>query len=73
MLGFELAPDIPAFAGTGKAASLQFVARLHEAGVLAIPAGTQVVRLLPALNLSQTEALEAIGLIERVAKSVAGA
>ena len=60
MLGIELAGrDIPAFAASDQAASIQFVNRLHEAGVLAIPAGTQVIRLLPALNLSrQSEAEE---------------
>lgn len=63
MLGFELAPDIPALAGNGKAASLQMVQRLHEAGVLTIPAGLQVVRLLPALNLQQSEAEEGLRLL----------
>jgi acetylornithine aminotransferase/acetylornithine/N-succinyldiaminopimelate aminotransferase len=71
MLGFELAPGIEAFTGTGKAASLQFVSSLHETGVLAIPAGAQVVRLLPALNLKTAEAQEALELIARVVKSLA--
>ena len=39
---------------------LQFVNRLHEAGVLTIPAGTQVIRLLPPLNLKPQEAGEGI-------------
>src|SRR5207249_5579846 len=50
MIGMELASDIRALANDGKAASLQFVSRLHDAGVLTIPSGTQVIRLLPPLN-----------------------
>ena len=70
MLGFELRADIPAFTATGKPASLQLVNRLHQAGLLAVPSGNQVVRLLPALNLSRTLADEGIGLIEGVLKSL---
>jgi len=72
MIGIELAPDIPALANDGKAASLQFVSRLHEAGLLSIPSGTQVVRLLPPLNLTRPQAEEGIGIIERLTKALAG-
>jgi acetylornithine/N-succinyldiaminopimelate aminotransferase len=71
MLGFELAEKIPAFAGSDKPAALQFVNRLHAAGVLTIPAGAQVVRLLPALNLKAQEAAEGLAKIEEVVKSLA--
>ncbi|MBI5774599.1 MAG: acetylornithine transaminase [Verrucomicrobia bacterium] len=73
MLGFELADkeQIPAFAGADKAASIQFVNRLHEAGVLTIPSGAQIVRLLPALNLTFQQAEEGVTAIESVAKSLA--
>ena len=73
MLGFELAPkeEIPAFATSDKAASIQFVNKLHQAGVLTIPAGTQVIRLLPPLNLSPQEAGEGITAIESIVKSIA--
>jgi acetylornithine/N-succinyldiaminopimelate aminotransferase len=72
ILGIELAPkaEIAAFADSDKPASIQMVNRLHEAGLLSIPAGPQVVRLLPPLNLGQTQAEEALALIERVARSV---
>ena len=73
MIGIEFAADIPAFAGENKAASLQMVNRLHTAGVLTIPSGTQVVRLLPALNLRRSEAAEGIKLIESVVEKVASA
>ncbi len=73
ILGFELEEkeSIPAFAAGDKAASMQFVNRLHDAGMLAIPSGTQVVRLLPALNLPQDQAQEAVAIIEAVVSSIA--
>lgn len=70
MLGIELAENIPGFAGSDKPAALQFVNRLHAAGVLTVPAGTQIVRLLPSLNLRPQEAGEGISAIEEVAKSL---
>ncbi len=71
MLGLELAEKIPAFAASDKSAAIQFVNRLHAAGVLTIPAGTQIVRLLPSLNLKPQEAGEGIAKIEEVVKSLA--
>jgi len=70
MLGLELAEKIPAFAAGDKTAAVQFVNRLHQAGVLTIPAGTQIVRLLPPLNLKPQEAGEGISRIEEVVKSL---
>jgi acetylornithine/N-succinyldiaminopimelate aminotransferase len=73
MLGIELAPkdEIAAFASTERMASLQFVDRLHAAGVLAIPSGAQVVRLLPALNLSPAQAEEGVAIIRHVVAALA--
>jgi len=71
MLGLELAENIPAFATSDKSAAIQFVNRLHTAGVLTIPAGTHVIRLLPALNLTRQEAAEGIAKIEALVKSLA--
>ena len=73
MLGLELhdRERIRAFNAQNKAASLQMTNRLHEAGVLTIPSGAQIVRLLPPLNLSRQQAEEGLGLIEGVVKSVA--
>ena len=70
MIGIELASDIPAFAGNDKPASIQFVNLLHEAGVLTIPSGMQVIRLLPALNLKAAEADEGLQLIESVVAKI---
>jgi acetylornithine/N-succinyldiaminopimelate aminotransferase len=71
MLGLELAEKIPTFAANEKSAAIQFTNRLHAAGVLVIPAGTQVIRLLPPLNLKPQEAGEGITKIEEVVKQLA--
>jgi acetylornithine aminotransferase/acetylornithine/N-succinyldiaminopimelate aminotransferase len=74
MIGFELAGKerIPAFARSEKTASIQFVNCLHEAGVMAIPAGAQVIRLLPALNLTRGQAEEGVKIIQSVVANLAG-
>jgi acetylornithine aminotransferase/acetylornithine/N-succinyldiaminopimelate aminotransferase len=71
MVGFELTPNIPAFAGKEKTPSIQFVNWLHEAGLLTIPAGNQVIRLLPPLNLRRHEAEEGLAIVESVVGRVA--
>ena len=74
MLGFELAQGIKAFSSNDKPASIQMVNRLHEAGLLSIPAGNQVIRLLPPYNLRRHEAEEGIAIIRaQAAKLAAGA
>lgn len=73
MIGIELAENIPAYANAGKAPSLLMVNALHEAGMLTIPSGLQVFRLLPPYNLKQREAEEGMALIraevEKLARS----
>jgi acetylornithine/N-succinyldiaminopimelate aminotransferase len=66
MIGLELQEEIASFKGSDKTVAVQFVNRLHEAGVLAIPAGKQTIRLLPPLNLKASEANEAMRMIELV-------
>ncbi len=63
MVGFEFAEDAGGFAH-GSPKSIQFVNRLHEAGLLTIPSGAAVVRLLPPLNLAEEEAREGLSIIE---------
>ena len=73
MLGLELVEKekIPAFAAGDKTASIKMTHRLQQAGVLVIPAGAQVIRLLPPLNLKPQEAGEGIAKIEEIVKSLA--
>ena len=71
MIGMELAEKIPAFATSDKPAAIQFTNRMHAAGVMVIPAGAQVIRLLPPLNLKPQEAGEGIAKIEEIVKSLA--
>jgi len=73
MIGIELHDRdlVPGFKGSDKAPSLQAVIRLHEAGVLTIPSGAQIVRLLPALNLSRNQAEEALIQIAKTLRSFA--
>ena len=53
IIGLEFEPKLLAFAGEERSPATQVVNRLHKAGVLTVPAANSVVRLLPALNLSQ--------------------
>jgi acetylornithine/succinyldiaminopimelate/putrescine aminotransferase len=73
MLGMELAAkeQIPAFAGSDKTAAIQFINRLHEAGLLTIPSGAQRVRLLPAYNVTRGQIEEGVAIIRRVVKELA--
>ena len=73
MLGMELAPGLAKLPGdASKAQSLRFVNVLHAAGLLTIPAGTQVIRLLPALNLRPDEAEAGLKIIESAVANLAG-
>ena len=71
IIGLELAEKIPAFANSDKSAAAQFVNRLHDAGMLTVPSGTQVIRILPPFNLTRGEAEEGIRIIEKVASDLA--
>lgn len=71
MIGLEFRADAPGFGGSEKAPGLQVVERLHAAGVLTVPAGTAVIRLLPALNLTRPEAMEGLHAIEAVVAQLA--
>jgi len=73
MIGLELAnkETIPALAASEKAAATQFVNRLHDAGLLTIPSGTQRVRFLPALNLTRAQATEGVEMLRRVVQGLA--
>jgi len=70
MLGFELGEKVPGL-DASKPASIQFVNKLHERGVLTIPSGNQVVRLLPALNLTRVDAEEGLAVIAKLVQELA--
>jgi acetylornithine aminotransferase/acetylornithine/N-succinyldiaminopimelate aminotransferase len=64
MIGIELATNItdliPSLQIEGKTPAALFVERLHGKGLLAVPAGTHVIRWLPPLNVTNVEVDEAI-------------
>jgi acetylornithine aminotransferase/acetylornithine/N-succinyldiaminopimelate aminotransferase len=72
MLGIELTPNIQSLPGdASRTQAVRFAQLLHAAGVLTIPAGAQVLRLLPPLNLRQTEAEEGLEIIGKVVAKLA--
>jgi acetylornithine/N-succinyldiaminopimelate aminotransferase len=67
MLGIELAPNIAKMPGDpNKTQAIRLANLLHSAGLLAIPAGTQIMRFLPPLNLQPGEAEEGLRIVESV-------
>jgi acetylornithine/N-succinyldiaminopimelate aminotransferase len=72
MLGLELAADIPRLPGDAiKTPSVRFANLLHTAGLLTVPAGAQILRFLPPLNLHPSEVEEGLSVVEAVAAKVA--
>ncbi len=72
MLGMELTPNISGLTGEGnKTQAVRFANLLHAAGLLTIPAGAQILRLLPPLNLRQSEAEEGLKILEGVVARLA--
>ena len=61
LIGIEFQPEFKAG---------DIVKQLHELGVLTVPAATSVIRLLPPLNLSRTEAEEGLRAIGAVVESL---
>lgn len=73
MLGIELRPNIANLPGdSSRTQAVRFAQMLHAAGVLVIPAGAQVLRLLPPLNLRRSEAEEGLAALEATAARIAG-
>ncbi len=70
MIGLEFEPTIEAFSRPDKSPAIQIVDRLHEKGVLTVPAARSVVRLLPALNLSKGEGGEGLRVIREVVEDL---
>ena len=63
MIGIEFNP---------KFGAIEIAKRLHEKNLLTVPAANSVIRLLPPLNLSQSEAEEGLRTIEEVVEALNG-
>jgi acetylornithine aminotransferase/acetylornithine/N-succinyldiaminopimelate aminotransferase len=71
MLGMELAPNIPNLPGDStKTQAVRVALLLHAGGLLTIPAGPNILRLLPPLNLKQSEAEEGLQIVETVVRKL---
>jgi acetylornithine/N-succinyldiaminopimelate aminotransferase len=70
MIGIDFNPELPAFTRGEKSPAMQVVIRLHEKGVLTVPAANSVIRLLPALNLTEREAEEGLRAIRELVESL---
>jgi acetylornithine aminotransferase/acetylornithine/N-succinyldiaminopimelate aminotransferase len=68
MLGLEL-EDNSALVHEKLTPAQVVINRLLERGLLAVPSGNQVVRLLPPLNISAAEVEEGVGIITEVLES----
>lgn len=70
MLGIQLQDGIGALTGEGIVPSLKATEMLAEAGLILIPSGVNTLRFLPPLNLKQSEAEEALSILESVLKGI---
>lgn len=74
MLGFQLDLSVieanADFTASGKAASIWVGQLLLEAGLVTIPAGLDVIRLLPPLNASEAEGKEALTIFRSVLAAI---
>lgn len=66
MIAFELVADYSERVGDSRPPSLALISKLHEAGLLSIPAGTHNVRWLPALNVTRAEIDRAVEILRSV-------
>jgi acetylornithine aminotransferase/acetylornithine/N-succinyldiaminopimelate aminotransferase len=72
MLGLELAPNIANLPGdSSKTQAVRMANLFHAAGLLSIPAGTQILRFLPPLNLRPSQADEGLQIIEGIVSGLA--
>jgi acetylornithine/N-succinyldiaminopimelate aminotransferase len=72
MIGIEFAPEIPKLPGDpSKTQAVRLTILLQAAGMLVIPAGASILRLLPALNLTPGEGEEGLRILESVVAKLA--
>ena len=65
MIGIELNDLSPSFGGEGSP-SIRATKELMNAGLLVIPSGERTIRLLPPLNITRDEAVEALAILKKV-------
>ena len=65
MIGIELNDLTASFGGDGLP-SIKATKALMKAGLLVIPSGERTIRLLPPLNITKTEAAEALAILKKV-------
>jgi acetylornithine/N-succinyldiaminopimelate aminotransferase len=70
MIGIVFHPKISALSDDARPVSIQMVERLHAQGMLTIPSGTQVVRFLPALNITSSEVDEALSILNNTLETI---
>jgi len=63
MIAFELVADFSERIGDKRSPSLALIAKLHEAGLLCIPAGNLSIRWLPPLNVTRAEIDRAVKIL----------
>jgi acetylornithine aminotransferase/acetylornithine/N-succinyldiaminopimelate aminotransferase len=68
---FNEKDKIPALAASQKTVSVEVTSMLQNEGLLVIPSGTQVIRILPPLNLSKEDAIQGLAIIEKVVSRLA--
>lgn len=72
MIGIEFAAGISNLPGDpGKTQAVRLANLMHAAGMLVIPAGANILRLLPALNLTRGEAEEGLQILISVVTKLA--
>jgi acetylornithine/N-succinyldiaminopimelate aminotransferase len=76
MLGFVICEDamtgVPGFSESGNAPALFLVNKLMDAGMLTAPAGDNVVRWLPRLNVTDEEISEAFDIFTETLDGLSG-
>jgi acetylornithine/succinyldiaminopimelate/putrescine aminotransferase len=73
MIGMELKAGIQGLTGdASKTQAVRFANLLHAEGLLAIPAGANILRFLPPLILRRKEAEEGLRMIEAVVARLVG-
>ena len=68
MIGLVLNDSLETHSNSDTTPALRVVQKLHEEGVLSIPAARNVVRFLPALNVSKEECHDMLNKLDKVIK-----